>query len=142
MPDQLGPIVQTHKAGQPVRLEVVRNTTASACPTPTKTLTLDVPVVQNPQNTSTRIIGVSVEPHFVLPVDVCINAGNIGDRLEMTKALLQIGVNVFVFDYRGFGRSLGHPSEEGTYLDAVGGGRVTYLDGSSSRTGIYGDSTA
>ena len=41
------------------------------------TLTLDVPVVQNPQNTSTRIIGVSVEPHFVLPVDVCINAGNI-----------------------------------------------------------------
>jgi PDZ domain-containing protein len=77
MPDQLGPIVQTHKAGQPVRLEVVRDTTASACPTPTKTLTLDVPVVQNPQNTSTRIIGVSVEPHFVLPVDVCINAGNI-----------------------------------------------------------------
>ena len=77
MPDQLGPIVQTHKAGQPVRLEVVRDTTASTCPTPTKTLTLDVPVVQNPQNTSTRIIGVSVEPHFVLPVDVCINAGNI-----------------------------------------------------------------
>jgi PDZ domain-containing protein len=77
MPEQLGPVVQTHPVGQPVRLEVVRATAASACPNPTKTLTLDVPVVQNPQNASTRIIGVSVEPHFVLPVDVCINAGNI-----------------------------------------------------------------
>src|SRR6266567_2314682 len=47
------------------------------------------------------------------------NAGNIGDRLEMSKAMLQIGLNVFVFDYRGFGRSHGHPTEEGTYLDAV-----------------------
>ena len=77
LPEQLGPIVQTHKVGQPVRLEVARATGASACPNPTKTLTLDVPVVQNPQNASARMIGVSVEPHFVLPVDVCINAGNI-----------------------------------------------------------------
>jgi len=73
----LGPIVQTHPVGQPVRLEVVRATAASACPNPTKTLTLDVPVVQNPQNASARMVGVSVEPHLVLPVDVCINAGNI-----------------------------------------------------------------
>ncbi len=59
-------------------------------------------------------------PRSHLAVLICHgNAGNIGDRLEMTKALLQIGVNVFVFDYRGFGRSHGHPSEEGTYLDAV-----------------------
>src|SRR5207249_8613654 len=46
------------------------------------------------------------------------NAGNIGDRLEMAKALLQTGVNVFLFDYRGYGRSQGRPSEEGTYRDA------------------------
>jgi Lon-like protease len=76
-PDQLGPIVQTHQAGQPVKLQVVRATGAAACPNPTKTLSLEVPVVQNPQNPATRMIGVSVEPHFVLPVDVCINAGNI-----------------------------------------------------------------
>ena len=47
------------------------------------------------------------------------NAGNIGDRLGMAKAMLQLGLNVFLFDYRGFGRSRGRPGEEGTYLDAV-----------------------
>ena len=46
------------------------------------------------------------------------NAGNIGHRLEMCRALLETGVNVFLFDYRGYGGSGGRPSEEGTYLDA------------------------
>lgn len=46
------------------------------------------------------------------------NAGNIGYRLDMCRALLETGVSVFVFDYRGYGRSQGRPSEEGTYLDA------------------------
>src|SRR5262252_3151950 len=46
------------------------------------------------------------------------NAGNISHRLGTCDALLSTGVNVFVFDYRGYGRSQGHPSEEGTYLDA------------------------
>ena len=46
------------------------------------------------------------------------NAGNIGDRLGICRALLATGVNVFLFDYRGYGRSEGRPSEEGTYRDA------------------------
>jgi fermentation-respiration switch protein FrsA (DUF1100 family) len=46
------------------------------------------------------------------------NAGNISHRLDTCLALLATGVNVFVFDYRGYGRSQGRPSEEGTYLDA------------------------
>ena len=46
------------------------------------------------------------------------NAGNISHRLSLAQALLQTGVNVFLFDYRGFGESEGVPSEEGTYLDA------------------------
>lgn len=46
------------------------------------------------------------------------NAGNIGYRLNMCQALLETGVSVFVFDYRGYGRSGGRPTEEGTYLDA------------------------
>jgi fermentation-respiration switch protein FrsA (DUF1100 family) len=46
------------------------------------------------------------------------NAGNIGHRLDMAEAMLATGVNVFLFDYRGFGLSEGHPGEEGTYLDA------------------------
>ncbi|HWX21894.1 MAG TPA: alpha/beta hydrolase [Candidatus Binatia bacterium] len=46
------------------------------------------------------------------------NAGNIGHRLDLCQTLLATAVNVFLFDYRGFGRSQGRPSEEGTYLDA------------------------
>lgn len=46
------------------------------------------------------------------------NAGNIGHRLELCRALLSTGTNALVFDYRGYGRSQGRPSEEGTYRDA------------------------
>ena len=46
------------------------------------------------------------------------NAGNISDRLENVKLLLEIPVNVFIFDYRGYGKSPGKPSEEGVYRDA------------------------
>lgn len=54
-----------------------------------------------------------------LAVLVCHgNAGNISHRLDLSIALLATGVNVFVFDYRGYGRSQGRPSEEGTYRDA------------------------
>jgi hypothetical protein len=47
------------------------------------------------------------------------NAGNISDRLENLRLLHdELGVGVFIFDYRGYGRSEGSPSEEGTYRDA------------------------
>lgn len=47
------------------------------------------------------------------------NGGNISHRFDLCKTLLtETGANVFVFDYRGFGRSDGRPSEKGTYLDA------------------------
>lgn len=46
------------------------------------------------------------------------NAGNISHRIQFCQALLELGVNVFIFDYRGYGRSEGKPSEQGTYLDA------------------------
>jgi fermentation-respiration switch protein FrsA (DUF1100 family) len=48
------------------------------------------------------------------------NGGNISHRLEAYGALLETGVGVFGFDYRGYGRSRGSPSESGTYLDAQG----------------------
>lgn len=47
------------------------------------------------------------------------NAGNISHRVDLCAALLRAGVNVFSFDYRGFGRSQGRPSEKGTYLDGA-----------------------
>jgi uncharacterized protein len=46
------------------------------------------------------------------------NGGNISHRLGHYQELLDLGVAVFAFDYRGYGRSSGAPSEEGTYLDA------------------------
>ena len=46
------------------------------------------------------------------------NAGNIGHRLHFAQAWLELGVNVLLFDYRGYGRSEGRPDEPGTYLDA------------------------
>jgi fermentation-respiration switch protein FrsA (DUF1100 family) len=45
------------------------------------------------------------------------NAGNISHRLDTYALLLRIGASVFAFDYRGYGRSTGRPSESGTYLD-------------------------
>jgi fermentation-respiration switch protein FrsA (DUF1100 family) len=49
------------------------------------------------------------------------NAGNISHRLENLRLLHdELGVAVFIFDYRGYGRSEGSPSEEGTYRDAEG----------------------
>ena len=47
------------------------------------------------------------------------NAGNIGDRLERAQILNErLGLDVFLVDYRGYGRSEGEPSEEGLYRDA------------------------
>ena len=49
------------------------------------------------------------------------NAGNISHRLEDLMLLrTNLGVNVFLFDYRGYGLSEGQVSEEGTYRDATG----------------------
>ncbi|HXV69451.1 MAG TPA: alpha/beta hydrolase [Nitrospira sp.] len=49
------------------------------------------------------------------------NAGNIIHRLDNLKYLYQLGLSVFLFDYRGYGRSQSlRPSEEGLYHDAIG----------------------
>lgn len=46
------------------------------------------------------------------------NAGNISHRLENIKLLHdKVKINIFIFDYRGYGRSEGRVSEEGTYRD-------------------------
>jgi uncharacterized protein len=67
------------------------------------------------------------------------NAGNVGDRVPHAALLAAAGFDVLLFDYRGYGRSTGRPSEEGTYRDAraalrcmleqpgVDPGRVVYL---------------
>ena len=46
------------------------------------------------------------------------NAGNISHRLETVEFLKTLEVNVLLFDYRGYGRSDGRPTEENVYTDA------------------------
>ncbi|OHB77482.1 MAG: hypothetical protein A2Z34_03420 [Planctomycetes bacterium RBG_16_59_8] len=47
------------------------------------------------------------------------NAGNLQQRRGRIADFLAIGVDLFLFDYRGFGKSEGDPSEEGLYLDGL-----------------------
>jgi uncharacterized protein len=46
------------------------------------------------------------------------NGGNISHRLDSIRLFHELGLSVFIFDYRGYGLSAGRPSEEGTYRDA------------------------
>lgn len=48
------------------------------------------------------------------------NAGNMIHRLENLRELYRLGLSVFLFDYRGYGKSQGRPSEDGLYQDALG----------------------
>jgi len=48
------------------------------------------------------------------------NAGNISHRLETLQLLHDLGVAVFIFNYRGYGLSEGEASEKGTYHDVAG----------------------
>ena len=60
------------------------------------------------------------------------NGGNISHRLESIKLRRdQLGSNIFIFDYREYGRSEGQVSEQGTYRD--GSAAVRYL---RSRAGL------
>ncbi|MDZ7838588.1 MAG: alpha/beta hydrolase [Actinomycetota bacterium] len=47
------------------------------------------------------------------------NGGNISHRLQLIRILHSIGLSVFIIDYRGYGRSRGKPTEEGTYADGM-----------------------
>lgn len=47
------------------------------------------------------------------------NAGNISHRLEKIVLFYNLGLNVLIMDYRGYGKSQGRPTEAGLYRDAV-----------------------
>jgi uncharacterized protein len=46
------------------------------------------------------------------------NAGNISHRLDNIQNWQGLNINVFIFDYRGYGKSRGTPDETGIYLDS------------------------
>ena len=47
------------------------------------------------------------------------NAGNLTGRAEMAVELAKRGASVFVFDYRGFGKSAGEASESKLFFDSL-----------------------
>lgn len=46
------------------------------------------------------------------------NAGNLTHRLDNIRQLRPLNLNIFIFDYRGYGKSEGEPDEAGIYLDS------------------------
>lgn len=71
------------------------------------------------------------------------NAGNIGDRVAPCADLHRLGLNVFIFDYRGYGQSRGLPTEKGTYRDARAAYeviRARYGDAEDPPVIVYGGS--
>lgn len=52
------------------------------------------------------------------------NAGNISYRLDNISRLNGVNISVFIFDYRGYGRSRGRISEAGLYTDTEAAYRV------------------
>ena len=87
----------------------------------------------NPSNVSLNFETVSFETSdgvklsgWFIPSDGTIgvilfchgNAGNISHRLDSIQIFHRLGLDVFIFDYRGYGQSEGKPSEQGTYNDA------------------------
>ena len=58
------------------------------------------------------------------------NAGSVALRLDWLRMFHNLGYASFIVDYRGFGRSTGSPSEQGTYADAhVAWGHLTGVRG-------------
>ncbi len=66
---------------------------------------------------------VAARPERAVVIHCHGNAGNIGDRLETVRLYHEMGLTVLLFDYRGYGRSRGRPTEAGTYRDAMGAWR-------------------
>lgn len=46
------------------------------------------------------------------------NAGNLSIQVDVVRMFRRFGYNTLAVDYRGYGKSEGSPSEEGTYADA------------------------
>ncbi len=60
------------------------------------------------------------------------NAGNLSHRLDNIQRLAPLNLNVFIFDYRGYGRSEGEPDEPGIYMDSQAAyEKVLAMDGVS-----------
>jgi len=66
------------------------------------------------------------------------NGGNIGGRVAIARLLAdQLGVGLFMYDYRGYGRSEGAPSEAGLVSDALGARAALLREGVAAQHVVY-----
>jgi hypothetical protein len=70
------------------------------------------------------------------------NGGNLTYRADFAEALARRGISVLLFDYRGYGKSEGSPSESKLYVDglAVYDYARSTLGAPAERIALYGES--
>ncbi len=85
--------------------------------------TIDLPLeeVWLTVTSNVRVFGWYVDAGPTSPVMLWChgNAGNISHRLQNISELHRRGISIFIFDYRGYGKSTGTPSEAGLYQDTL-----------------------
>lgn len=102
-------------------------------------LNLEYQEVLFPADDATEIYGwyLPGEPGKPLVLFCHGNAGNISHRLDNLKYLHNLGLTTFIFDYRGYGKSQGTTSEEGTYSDIRGALRYLETQGWNTKQMIF-----
>ena len=102
-------------------------------------LNLDYRDVRFPAEDATGLHGwyLPGEPDKPLVLFCHGNAGSISHRLDNLKLLNKHGLSIFIFDYRGYGNSLGTTTEQGTYSDVRGAFRYLVQQGWSADRMIY-----
>jgi fermentation-respiration switch protein FrsA (DUF1100 family) len=66
------------------------------------------------------------------------NGGNITERAPIATELARRGISVLLFDWRGYGKSEGTPSESGLFLDALAAYDFVHAD--TGNIVLYGES--
>ncbi len=106
-------------------------------PTSSETAGLEIEEVQFNSLDGTRLYGWFVQPKHTQPDNVILFAHGRSENVSSLKNRLfefvkRHQVAVLVFDYRGYGKSDGRPSEEGLYIDVTAA-----RDWLAHRTGIH-----
>lgn len=66
------------------------------------------------------------------------NSGTIGDLLDVAEDFHALGCNLFLWDYRGYGKSDGHPGERGIRQDAIAAYDAASRLGGGTGVVVYG----
>ncbi|SRR5260221_1949169 len=82
----------------------------------------------------------AVNAHAPLLVWMHGNGGNITERAPIASELARRGVSVLLFDWRGYGKSAGKPSEDALYHDALAAVDFARTHAAGGELALYGES--